>query len=158
MVGPCEIVTKMITFTLPAPPNRANDSRNHWKVYKDKKAYYKECGWMIKSQIALNALHGKIEATNHLVIKDGAGYYRFTPFEYVEIEISVDVQKYYDWDNLANLCKWPQDTLVSNGIIKSDDWAHCRPRGLPTQVLKPKKTDVRELRITLYPRGPFTSL
>lgn len=143
-----------ICIILPVPPNRANDSRNHWKVHKDKTAYYNECGWLLKKyqkyELEYVFEYGMLlgeKTVNKTTIKP--------PFEFVELDFSFDVQKYYDWDNLSNLCKWPQDALVKNGIIKSDDWMHCRARSIPTQILKSKKLDKRELRITLYPRGPF---
>lgn len=129
-----------ITLILPIPPQRAND-RSHWtKVMREKKKYYEEC------HIAL--FFDKINPVFKKLVR---------PYlhEFVEWEASMDVQRLHDFDNLVARLKWPIDALVQNGIIKNDDWLHCRPKSFPTQVLKSKKTDKRELRITLYPCDKF---
>lgn len=139
----------MITLTLPVPPQRAND-RSHWtKVMREKKKYYEECVYSILNQTrGLKLVHPYSPSNG--IIKSWT-----TPWEYIEWEASMDVQRLHDFDNLVARLKWPIDALVQNGIIKNDDWLHCRPRKFPTQVLKSKKTDKRELRITLYPREKF---
>lgn len=133
----------MIQIVLPVPPQRGN-ARGHWRIHqREKEAYHQECGWILKK------------------------FHRYefkSPFEYVEFEASMDVQRFHDFDNLVSRMKWAFDVLqpldkdkrpYGYGIIQSDDWLHCRPRSFPTQVLKSKKSDKRELRITLYPRGSF---
>lgn len=140
----------MITITLPVPPQRAND-RSHWtKVMREKKKYYEECAkYLLEVKcLAKNILTDKmVETYAHIRV--------FNSITYVEWDASMDVARLHDFDNLVARLKWPIDALVQNGIIKNDDWLHCRPRSFPTQVLKSKKTDKRELRITLYPREKF---
>lgn len=140
-----------IPFILPVPPNRANDSRNHWKVYRDKQAYYKECCAEIQRQSDVE-IRTMSYIGNSIFRSEGKIKY---PLEAIEWEAVLDVRQYMDFDNLVARLKWPLDCLKISGIIKDDKWQLCRPKSFPDQVLKPKKSDKRELRLTIYPRGSF---
>lgn len=100
-----------ITYELPTPPNRANDSGG-WQIRAfEKQKYLRQCEGF---------LYGKIPKT---------------PFKKVTWRAHVQVSRLNDADNLVARLKWCLDALVTFRIINNDDAKHCWPETFPTQEI-----------------------
>lgn len=125
----------MIEIQLPAPPNRANSNKGWQATLRERNEYQNDCRFLIRS------------VKNKLGIP--------VPIKYLEWQSTIEVDQYYDADNLMALMKWPMDSLIKAKLIESDRWMNCRPVNLqiPTQIIK--KTQPRILTLRIYPRLAF---
>lgn len=126
---------KIIEIELPAPPNRANSNKGWRLTGIERNKYQDDCVLLIRS------VKNKLGIT--------------VPIKYVEWKSTIEVDQYYDADNLMSLMKWPMDSLIKAKLIESDRWMNCRPVDLriPTQIIN--KTQPRILTLQIYPRLSF---
>ena len=122
-----------LEFTIPLPPNRAND-RSHWrKVHRDKLNYWAH----------LDAIQ--------LLNRADLGFYipkpPAAPLTRAKIRATLFVWSLMDEGNSLARLKWPEDWLVTRGYIRNDTRIVLKWEGIPDQVVDRKHQRV-ELTLT----------